>query len=71
MASGVFHEEMKKLLKEIHAKQEPELKKRWAEKQDMDAVMELDSSGTNHNLRHPDPEKENNPPLPFLRTFGL
>lgn len=41
MASGVFHEEMKKLLKEIHAKQEPELKKRWAEKQDMDAIMEL------------------------------
>ena len=41
IASGVFHEEMKKLLKEIHAKQEPELKKRWAEKQDMDAIMEL------------------------------
>lgn len=39
--SGICTEEMGKLLKDIYAKQEPELQKRWKEKGDLDAAMEL------------------------------
>lgn len=39
--SGVRTEEMQKLLKDIHAKQEPELRKKWKETGDAEAAMEL------------------------------
>lgn len=44
--SGIYTEEMQKLLKDIHGKQEPELQKRWKENGDLDAAMEL--AGNNY-----------------------
>lgn len=41
VSNSPLTDEMKKLLKDIHAQQEQKLQKRWKEEEDMDAAMEL------------------------------
>lgn len=41
MVSGLLTEEMQKLLSDIHAKQQPELQKKWKEMGDTEAALEI------------------------------